>query len=68
MCIRDRWSLAIDELELGRLVALFPKVPPLATGLAYHLVSPRENLKRREVAAFRDWVLAESEGLRSWAR
>jgi LysR family transcriptional regulator, glycine cleavage system transcriptional activator len=63
-----RWSLAIDELEVGRLVSLFPKVPPLPTGLAYYLVSPRENLKRREVAAFRQWVLGESEGLRSWAK
>lgn len=63
-----RWSLAVDELELGRLVSLFPRVPPLPTGLAYYLVSPRENLKRSEVAAFRDWVVAESKGLRSWAR
>jgi len=63
-----RWSLASDELELGRLVSLFPKVPLLPTGLAYYLVSPRENLKRSEVAAFRNWVLEESEGLRSWAR
>lgn len=62
-----RWSLASDDLELGRLVALFPKVPPLATGLAYYLVSPRENLKRPEVAAFREWVLGESQALRAWA-
>jgi LysR family glycine cleavage system transcriptional activator len=61
-----RWSLAVDELELGRLVSLFPKVPPLPTGLAYFLVSPRENLKRSEVAAFRDWVVTESKGLRAW--
>jgi LysR family glycine cleavage system transcriptional activator len=59
-----RWSLAVDELELGRLQLLFPELAPLRTGLAYYLVSPRENLRRKAVAAFRDWVLAEAQGLR----
>jgi LysR family glycine cleavage system transcriptional activator len=58
-----RWSLVVDELELGRLRLLFPKVAPLPTGLAYYLVSPRENLRRKPVSAFRDWVLEEAKGL-----
>jgi LysR family transcriptional regulator, glycine cleavage system transcriptional activator len=58
-----RWSLAADELELGRLQLLFPKVAPLPTGLSYYLVSPRENLRRKVVAAFRDWVVAEAKSL-----
>jgi LysR family glycine cleavage system transcriptional activator len=58
-----RWSLAADELELGRLQLLFPKVAPLPTGLSYYLVSPRENLRRKVVAAFRDWVVAEARSL-----
>jgi LysR family transcriptional regulator, glycine cleavage system transcriptional activator len=58
-----RWSLCADELALGRLLLLFPKVPPLPTGLAYYLVSPRENLRRKSVAAFRDWVLLEAQSL-----
>ncbi|HVZ37538.1 MAG TPA: transcriptional regulator GcvA [Polyangiaceae bacterium] len=59
-----RWSLAVDELELGRLALLFPRIPPLPTGLAYHVTAPRENLRRPAVASFRDWVIAESESLR----
>jgi LysR family glycine cleavage system transcriptional activator len=59
-----RWSLAADELMLGRLSLLFPRVPPLATGLAYYVVTPRENLHRRAVVAFRDWLLSEAESLR----
>jgi LysR family glycine cleavage system transcriptional activator len=58
-----RWSLASDELELGRLQLLFPKVAPLPTGLSYYLVSPRENLRRKVVATFRDWVVAEAKSL-----
>jgi len=59
-----RWSLAADELMLGRLSLLFPRVAPLATGLAYYVVTPRENLRRRAVVAFRDWLLAEAQSLR----
>jgi LysR family transcriptional regulator, glycine cleavage system transcriptional activator len=58
-----RWSLVSDELELGRLKLLFPKVPALPTGLAYYLVSPRENLRRKAVSSFRDWVLEEAKSL-----
>src|SRR5262245_49051577 len=59
-----RWSLAADELAVGRLSLLFPRTPPLPTGLGYYLVTPRENLRRRAVVAFRDWVLAEAQSLR----
>jgi LysR family transcriptional regulator, glycine cleavage system transcriptional activator len=58
-----RWSLAADELMLGRLTLLFPRLAPLSTGLAYYLVTPRENLHRRAVVAFRDWLLREAESL-----
>jgi LysR family transcriptional regulator, glycine cleavage system transcriptional activator len=58
-----RWSLASDELELGRLRLLFPDVAPLPTGHSYYLVSPRENLRRKVVSAFRDWVVAEATSL-----
>jgi LysR family glycine cleavage system transcriptional activator len=58
-----RWSLVADELALGRLRLLFPKVPPLGTGLSYYLVRPRENLRREAVRAFRDWVLEEAKEL-----
>ena len=58
-----RWSLACDELESGRLLALFPRVPPLATENSYYLVGPRESFRRPPVAAFRTWVLAEAATL-----
>jgi len=63
-----RWSLAVDELRLGRLVLLFPKLPPLPTGLAYYLVSPREKLRQGAVSAFREWVQAEAQVLTYPAR
>ncbi|WP_437766825.1 transcriptional regulator GcvA [Sorangium sp. So ce281] len=59
-----RWSLAAAELDLGRLVLLFPRLPALPTGLAYYLVSTRASLRRKPVAAFRDWVVSESASLR----
>ena len=63
-----RWSLCADELQLGRLVLLFPKLSPLPTGLAYYLVSQRESLRRKPVSAFRDWVLGEATSLRAPGR
>jgi len=63
-----RWSLAIDELDSGRLVRLFPEVSPLPTGLAYHVVVPRERLRLAPVSAFRSWIVAEAEALRLPAR
>lgn len=60
-----RFSLAVDELAVGRLVQPFPKARALATGLAYYVVAPRESLRRPVVAAFRDWVLDEAKSLRA---
>jgi LysR family transcriptional regulator, glycine cleavage system transcriptional activator len=59
-----RWSLAIDELELGRLALPFPDVPPLPTGQSYYVVAPRESLRREPVATFRNWVIEEARSLR----
>ncbi|HEU5075008.1 MAG TPA: transcriptional regulator GcvA [Polyangiaceae bacterium] len=58
-----RWSLVVDELMQGRLKLVFPKIAPLPTGLAYYLVTPRENLRRPPVAAFSNWLLSEASGL-----
>jgi len=58
-----RRSLCLDELALGRLVLPFPRVAPVATGLAYYLVGPRENFKRPEIAAFRSWIRQEAKSL-----
>jgi LysR family glycine cleavage system transcriptional activator len=51
-------SLASDELASGRLVRLFDLALPL--GFAYHLVHPEETAAVPKVAAFADWVLAET--------
>jgi LysR family glycine cleavage system transcriptional activator len=59
-----RYSLAADELDAGRLVLPFPKAATLPTGLAYYLAAPRESLRRPVVAAFREWLLEESQALR----
>lgn len=58
-----RRSLSLDELALGRLVLPFPKLAPVPTGHAYYLVGPRENFKRPEIAAFRDWLRQEARSL-----
>jgi LysR family glycine cleavage system transcriptional activator len=58
-----RWSLVLDELRSGGLKLAFPKLAAIPTGLAYYVVSPRENLRRPEVTAFRDWVLGEAKSL-----
>jgi LysR family transcriptional regulator, glycine cleavage system transcriptional activator len=63
----SRWSLVADEIRLGRIERVFPRIAPMPTGLAYYLVSPRENLRRPEVAAFRDWVLREARALETGA-
>jgi LysR family transcriptional regulator, glycine cleavage system transcriptional activator len=59
-----RWSLAADDLAVGRLIAPFPKALPLATGFAYYLAAPAENLRRPEVAAFKKWIQYETAALR----
>jgi LysR family transcriptional regulator, glycine cleavage system transcriptional activator len=58
-----RWSLIQDELAAGRLCWVFPKLPSLPVGHAYHLVGLRETFRRREVAAFRAWLREEMRGL-----
>lgn len=58
-----RWSLAVDDLALGRLVRPFPKVSPKLTGLAYYLAAPHENFRRPAVLAFRDWLRSEARAL-----
>ena len=49
-------TLVSEELEDGRLVALFP-AQPLSN--AYHLVCPPNRLHSPKVAAFRDWMVTE---------
>ena len=51
-------SLAGDELASGHLVRLFDLALPL--GFAYHLVHPEETATVPKVAAFADWILAET--------
>lgn len=59
-----RWSLVQEELAAGRLRRLFPKLPALPVGHAYHLVGLRETFRRREIAAFRTWLREEVRELR----
>jgi LysR family glycine cleavage system transcriptional activator len=63
-----RFSLAMDDLAAGRLITPFPDVPPMATGLAYYVVAPKENLSRAPVVRFRDWLKREARVLRSRSR
>jgi LysR family glycine cleavage system transcriptional activator len=58
-----RWSLACDELKTGSLTRAFPELPLVPTGRSYYLVRPRENLGRRPVSAFCDWVRKEAQSL-----
>ena len=60
-----RWSLAVDDLEAGRLVLPFPRVRPMATGLSYYAVTTRESQARGPVAAFLAWVRGEAVSLAS---
>lgn len=54
-----RWSLAADALATGKLVRPFPRVRAVPTGRAYYLVALADTLLRREVAAFRTWLVDE---------
>lgn len=63
-----RWSLAVDELESGRLVPPFPEAAPLPTGLADDRIAPRENLRLPPVAAFRSWGAGGGAGAAHPAR
>ena len=58
-----RWSLAVDDLEAGRLVLPFPRVRPMATGLSYYAVTTRERQSRAPVASFLAWVRGEAASL-----
>jgi LysR family glycine cleavage system transcriptional activator len=59
-----RWSLAVDELAVGRLCLPFPKARFVPTELAYYVVAPRENLRQPAVASFRAWLLEQAGSLR----
>ena len=48
-----------DRLESGRLVRPFDTV--LHKEGAYYIVCPKEHLERKEVRAFRDWLLEQSD-------
>lgn len=56
--------LIADELSAGRLVCL-GRVALSAEDCDYYLRSPADLRQSRPVAAFRAWLLAESESLRS---
>lgn len=58
-----RWSLAFDDLEAGRLVLPFPRVPPMPAGRSYYVVVPRRYLARPAVASFHAWLLEEGKAL-----
>jgi LysR family glycine cleavage system transcriptional activator len=51
-------TLVTEELDSGRLVALFPS-QPLAN--AYHLVAPPGRLDSPKVAAFMEWIRREAQ-------
>jgi LysR family glycine cleavage system transcriptional activator len=57
-----RLSLAHDALAAGRLVRLFPRIPPLPTRFSYYLVRARGR-PRREVQIFREWLRDEIAAL-----
>ena len=48
-----------DRLASGRLVRPFDTV--LHSEGAYYIVCPKEHLERKEVRAFRDWLLEQAD-------
>jgi LysR family transcriptional regulator, glycine cleavage system transcriptional activator len=52
-------ELIQDDLNAGRLVAVYPLV--VQTADSYHLVGREAEFGRREVAAFREWLLSEAK-------
>jgi LysR family glycine cleavage system transcriptional activator len=56
-------ELIQDDLNSGRLVAVYPLV--VQTLESYHLVGREADSGRAELAAFRDWLLAEVEADRT---
>lgn len=53
-----RLSLVQAEIAQGALIVVLPHT--IANGLAYHLVYPATALDRAGVAAFRNWLVAET--------
>src|SRR5262249_1559089 len=56
--VLGRSALIVDELAAGRLVRPFDLSLP--AGFAYYGVCPPRALRRPNVKAFRDWLLAEA--------
>jgi len=56
--VLGRSALVSDDLAAGRLVRPFDLSFP--AGFAYYMVYPSRALKRSNVRAFRDWLLAEA--------
>jgi LysR family glycine cleavage system transcriptional activator len=56
--VLGRSALVADELAAGRLVRPFELSLP--AGFAYYVVYPPRALKRPNVKAFRDWLMAEA--------
>ena len=52
---------AVDELAEGRLLCPFGNGHRTVTDYAYFMVTPEERVEEPKVAAFRDWILQESE-------
>ena len=52
-------ELVQDDLTAGRLMVVYPLV--VRTPESYHLVGREADARRPDVAAFRDWLLAEVE-------
>jgi LysR family glycine cleavage system transcriptional activator len=57
--VLGRRALVIKDLAEGRLVAPFPYA--LRTGARFRFLCPEGMENRPQVAAFRDWILAEIE-------
>jgi LysR family glycine cleavage system transcriptional activator len=56
--VLGRSALVADELAAGRLVRPFDLSLP--AGFAYYVVCPARALRRPNVKAFRDWLMAEA--------
>jgi LysR family glycine cleavage system transcriptional activator len=56
--VLGRSALVADDLAAGRLVRPFELSLP--AGFAYYLVYPPRALQRRNVKAFRDWLILEA--------
>jgi LysR family glycine cleavage system transcriptional activator len=51
--------LAQDDLRAGRLVHLFPQIPPVPSAFALYLVFRSERQQDPRIAALLDWLQAE---------